>query len=330
MREKVANLEKKSLNGENLSQNNNKTTFKYNCMLCNYITNKLGDFKKHENSNKHILKYEKEKEINIKNQKEKSLQQKNDELENELNSLKSKYKITKNENEKLKTKLESTIEKFNIYEKENTLLKNEITFLKEQKEQLIIDNNNKLLNEKDKTIQILASNIKSSSNKTYNNFNNKNLDINIILNTEHKNAINLSDLIENIKNNITLDDIDNEVNAMTKIKEALNSLQPKERPFVCENPSKRLLYFKDDNKWLLDNEVKRARKFINDMGSYMQLLLIDWRENDNYGPKNEDKKAFKYRKLKKLLDPGKVLKEELDYSDAIKELCRISDIKYLK
>jgi hypothetical protein len=321
MREKVANLEKMSPNNENLSQKNDKITFKYNCMLCNYSTNKLGDFKKHENSNKHILKYEKEKEINIKKEKEKSLQQKNDELQNELNSLKSKYKTTKNENEKLKTKLETTIENNRILKEENNLLLLKIDKLTEDKEK-IRDKH------EDQLVHIIEN---TKPNKTYNtNCNNKNLDINIILNTEHKDAINLSDLIENIKNNTSLDDIENEVNAMTKIKEALNSLQPKERPFVCENPCKRLLYFKDDNQWLLDNEVKKARKFLSDMGTYMQLLVVEWRKNNEYGPKNEDKKSLKYLKLRKEVDPCKFIKGKPNYDEAIKELCRISDIKYLK
>lgn len=319
MREKVANLEKKSPNDDKISLNNDKITFKYNCLLCNYNTNKLGDFKKHENSNKHILKYEKEKEITIKKEKEKTLQEEKDELQNELNSLKSKYKILKLENEKFKTKLETITENNRILKEENNLLLLKIDKLTEDKEK-IRDKH------EDQLVHIIEN---TKPNKTYNNCNNKN--INIFLNTECKDAINLSDLIENIKNNITLDDIDNEVNAMTKIKQALNSLEPKERPFVCENPSKRLLYFKEDNQWLLDNEVKKARKFLSDMGTYMQLLLIDWRKNDEYGPKNEDKKALKYNKLKKILDPGKLSKNyQLDYSDAIKELCRLSDVKYLK
>lgn len=324
MREKVANFEKKSPNNEKNSQNNYNTTFIYNCILCNYNTNKLGDFKKHKNSNKHILKSEKEKEINIKEETEKTLQeqvkilqQEKNEINDELNNLKSKYKILKIENDKLKTKLETTIEKINISEKENNELKEKIEKLTEDKEKI-----------RDKHTDQLVHIIETTKGKTINNNCNN---INIILNTQCKDAINLSELIENIKNNITLDDIDNGVNAMAKIKEALNNLQPKDRPFVCENPSKRLLYFKNDNEWLLDNEVKKTKKFLSDMGTYMQIMLIDWRKSNKYGPQNEDKKLLKYQKLLRDLDPGTLSKKyELDYDDAIKELCRLTDIKYLK
>ena len=45
----------------------------------------------------------------------------------------------------------------------------------------------------------------------------------------------------------------------------------------------------------------------------------------------EDKKLLKYHKLKRELDPGKLSKTyELDYSDAIKELCKVTDVRCLK
>lgn len=312
------------------SHNGNNIPEMFPCLICNKIYKSYSGLYKHRQKCKDVVNVYKCNSCNIEYKhkqslynhqlkcfKEKSLQQEKNEIKNELDILKSKYKILKIENDKLKTKLETTIEKINISEKENNELKEKIEKLTEDKEKI-----------RDKHTDQLVHIIETTKGKTINNNCNN---INIILNTQCKDAINLSELIENIKNNITLDDIDNGVNAMAKIKEALNNLQPKDRPFVCENPSKRLLYFKNDNEWLLDNEVKKTKKFLSDMGTYMQIMLIDWRKNNKYGPKNEDKKLLKYQKLLRDLDPGILSKKyELDYDDAIKELCRLTDIKYLK
>ena len=97
--------------------------------------------------------------------------------------------------------------------------------------------------------------IGSTTNNTYNDHssNTNNLNINMFLNEQCKNAVNLSDFIENIV--ISHADLENNarlgfVDGMTKIfTDNLKQMTLYERPIHCTDTKRDTLYIKDENTW---------------------------------------------------------------------------------
>lgn len=90
------------------------------------------------------------------------------------------------------------------------------------------------------------------------NVDNKKMTVNIFLNEKCKDAMNLSDFINNM--NISLDDLtyttDNGyIKGISNIfLKNLEQMQPTERPFHCSDTKRLQFYVKDENKWGKDNQ----------------------------------------------------------------------------
>jgi len=90
------------------------------------------------------------------------------------------------------------------------------------------------------------------------NVDNKKMTVNIFLNEMCKDAMNLSDFINNM--NISLDDLtyttDNGyIKGISNIfLKNLEQMQPTERPFHCSDSKRLQFYVKDENKWGKDNQ----------------------------------------------------------------------------
>ena len=90
------------------------------------------------------------------------------------------------------------------------------------------------------------------------NVDNKKMTVNIFLNEMCKDAMNLSDFINNM--NISLDDLtyttDNGyIKGISNIfLKNLEQMQPTERPFHCSDTKRLQFYVKDENKWGKDNQ----------------------------------------------------------------------------
>ena len=109
----------------------------------------------------------------------------------------------------------------------------------------------------------LSSHLEAQLNSTkaqqtvYNNCNNQNnMTINVFLNEQCKDALNLTDFVQNIK--VTLEDlqytkdngfVDGVTNIITK---QLQDLKPTERPIHCSDKKRLQFYVKDDDKWEKD------------------------------------------------------------------------------
>ena len=92
---------------------------------------------------------------------------------------------------------------------------------------------------------------------------NNNLNINIILNDYCKDAMNLTQFVDQIK--LTLEDllytknkgyIEGVSNIFIK---NLKELEPTQRPIHCLNNKNNILYIKDDNKWEKDNGIQLTK-----------------------------------------------------------------------
>ncbi len=148
-----------------------------------------------------------------------------------------------------------------------------LDFVKQQKQQMEIQN---------KTIELLKESIQTNNDmipKIGNN-NNNTISINVFLNENCKDAMNLTDFVQNIK--VSLEDINfTTQNGFTKgitniVTKQLEDLSPTERPMHCSNNEKLQFYVKDENKWEKDDDDQKFDNIISKMRLKQIQALGGW------------------------------------------------------
>tara|TARA_B100001142_G_scaffold219172_1_gene217333 strand:- start:988 stop:2277 length:1290 start_codon:yes stop_codon:yes gene_type:complete len=146
---------------------------------------------------------------------------------------------------------------------------------------------NKLLEQNSVLIDKLSKIPKSTNNITYQNCGNKNMTINVYLNKNCKDAMNLSDFVNEM--DISLEDLlytqqHGYIKGISNIfVKHLNDLQPSERPIHCSDTKRLQFYIKDDNKWQKDNRNQKIDKSIQDLTIKQIKHLKEWEtQNPNY------------------------------------------------
>lgn len=135
-------------------------------------------------------------------------------------------------------------------------------------------NENKEL--QDKLLQLASTPKIVNNNSTYNIIN--------YLNTECKDAFNLSDFINQI--DITFDDIKNikEEGYVSNIKNtlirSLNSVDIHKRPIHCTDRKRKQFYVKERNEWSKDHLLEKTRKGIDIMNNKQLFVLETWKNNN--------------------------------------------------
>ena len=234
--------------------------FNYYCDKCNYGCNKKNLMVQHKKTKKHNLMY------------------------NKLNicSCGKKYKHIQSLN-RHKNLCNTLLQLNQEYNNENEDLKYMILSLVKQNKNMIIENNNMR-----KIIKDIIPNI-GNNNTIINN----QLNINVFLNTECKDAINLTEFLKSLKLNI--DDLNitkqtGYVNGITNIfLRRLKELDLHKRPIHCSDLKKEIIYVKDNDIWEKDNNDKiKLKKAINviakkqvDTIKTWENMNPDWKENDN-------------------------------------------------
>ena len=152
----------------------------------------------------------------------------------------------------------------------------------------------------------------------YNNCNNQNnMTINVFLNEQCKNALNLTDFVQNIK--VTLEDLqytkDNGfVNGVTNIiTKQLQDLKPTERPIHCSDKKRLQFYVKDDDKWEKDVDNKKLDDAVRDVKLKLPKSLTEW-EKMNPSYKKDPKLMDEWMNIMAGItegDIGNTLKEKL-------------------
>lgn len=147
----------------------------------------------------------------------------------------------------------------------------------------------KLMLEICKTLQVTAAN--SGVNNTQNNQhavqnshnNNKTFNLNFFLNETCKDALNLSDFIQNVK--LDFDDIERIGNLgyvdglSDVIMRNLNALGVEKRPIHCTDAKRNTIYIKEDNIWTKENEyLSRLQYLVDCMQKANLMVLAKWRE----------------------------------------------------
>jgi hypothetical protein len=258
---------------------------KFVCEICDFYSNNKKDYKRHCATNKHMKKAQ-ILSNNGKNKKPRSyicsrckkIYKHSSGLskhkhkckykgltDKEIKELEAVKKLQEDkELEEKKIKTDEEIEKDNII---LTMLE----VIKKQQETA------------EKTNQILKQQTERATN-VYNNCQTKNqqFNINVFLNSECKDAMNLTDFVKNVK--VTLEDLkftsDNgyERGITHLITKHLKDLPVTERPIHCSGDNSHLpqFYVKDENKWEEDKEHKKLDKSIHDVSMKQIDYLKEW------------------------------------------------------
>ncbi len=141
-------------------------------------------------------------------------------------------------------------------------------------------------------INKIAEEVKNLKPQTINNNckqYNKNISINLFLNTHCKNAMNLTDFIDNLK--FTLDDVITTHNlgyskstANVFIK-GLEDMPITKRPIHCTDEKRGILYIKDNNKWEKDTCKEGGKAFseLDKLRAKSYLSIVEWEKlNPNW------------------------------------------------
>lgn len=299
----------------------------YICMKCRFNTKNLKDFRRHLKTkkhkkkpqkkpltinekkfvclcgkkyrfqsglSKHKFKCEKYVENGGKKKNIKKIDKNNNSSDCFVQKNQKKYKNNKNKkkiaeniaktvynNNKNKHLLESNDESIQSF----TVTKSDLERIMEQ---TFTQNNNitKLLEQNAVLIEQMST-MKNATNISYQNCGNKKMTINVYLNEKCKDAMNLSDFVNNLP--ISLDDLlytqqhgyaEGISNIFVK---HLQDLTPHKRPIHCCNKKSMQFYVRDENKWLKDKENKKIDKSIQDLTVKQIKHLKEWEiKNPNY------------------------------------------------
>jgi hypothetical protein len=142
----------------------------------------------------------------------------------------------------------------------------------------------------------------NTTNTTNNNVYNKTFNLQFFLNDKCKNAMNIMDFIHNL--NLKIDDLKNVgelgyVEGITNIiVNNLNDMDITCRPIHCTDIKRDILYIKDEDKWNRDGETKpKMRNIIKHVAHKNTLLLGDYKtKNPDYN-NSSSKTSDNYEKI---------------------------------
>ena len=130
---------------------------------------------------------------------------------------------------------------------------------------------------------IKKDNISNSNINSTVNSHNKTFNLQFFLNEQCKDALNIGEFVDSIK--LQLTDLENTgrtgyVEGISKILiKNLNELDVVKRPIHCSDLKREVIYIKDDNKWLKENEDKPILKKAVKMIANENIKQIkNWRE----------------------------------------------------
>ena len=245
------------------------------CEICNFSSCRIGDWKRHINTNKHL----KREEIVFSPCKEKNYT---------CNICEKKYDSRNGLWKHKKKCLTPDKQLIVLLMKENIDLKNMMmevikTSTSTNNTCITTMNTNNTIN-----------NVTNTHNKSFN--------LTFFLNETCKDAMNIMEFVESIK--LQLSDLENVgkvgfVNGISNIiVNNLKALDETQRPVHCTDKKREVIYVKDENKWEKEDvEHKKIRKAIKFIAKKNSKLLFDFKEKYPECLNGESKYSDKYTKL---------------------------------
>jgi hypothetical protein len=278
-----------------------KNATNYYCNICDYVSSNKYNYEKHLISNKHN-----EKISSIKNKYNCEICCYN--TNNKYNydkhifSVKHKNNITKMEFEN------------NYKLKDINQIKNSDLFVS------IMGEIKTMMSEQNKIISEIAS---KTTNNTTNNItnnnqtNNQQFNLNVFLNETCKDAMNLSEFLENLQ--VSMEDMEKTgelgfAKGMSRIiMNNLNAIDVCKRPIHCSDVKRETLYVKNNGVWEKETEErKRTKEIIYKVSCLNERQLIKWRDlprNKGY-EKSDHIKNDEFTKL--VMEINKLREEEIN------------------
>ena len=254
-----------------------KKSLVFVCTVCDYTTSKKSDFDKHLSTRKHDDMVTMETVETKKSQKvaQHNMCNKCKKVYNTRSGLWKHMKICDYitnvsvlssegyEKEESSVKIDNS---YNIPNKDDLLLK------------LIKDNDEmmKIIKGQQEQINSIIPKIgNTTNNNTTNNFN-----LNVFLNEHCKDALNISDFIDSLK--ITLEDLlFSKTNGISRgitdvMIKGLKELDIHKRPIHCTDIKRDIMYIKDEDKWLKDDNHDMMKNTIVKIADKERTALQQW------------------------------------------------------
>jgi hypothetical protein len=270
---------------------------KYICKNCDFSSSNKKDYKRHTNTIKHKKKDIEKKGFYIIQKGE------NVRIVNGIRCLvRSNTYFCENcgKTYKYKSGLCKHEKKCNIInivvDDENTILKNEIMELKTKMFKQMNDTTTNL----NTTMKTLIASQKEDNRKNMeqlesfkniipkigDTYNNK-VSINVYLNEKCKDAMNLTDFVENLE--ISLEDLvytknHGFVKGISNIfVKQLQDMEPTQRPIHCSDAKRLQFYVKDEDKWEKDKTHQKINNSIDNIATMQIKRIKEWeKKNPNY------------------------------------------------
>ena len=278
-----------------------KVTLKYYCEKCDYTTSRLSSYNKHLTTAKHLGK-QKETEKLQKVAEKYNCDYCNKIYHSRSSLWKHKQKCTYVEPDvKEDEKVKHTVEKVETID--DNLKNSEFTNMIKSLVQPLVDQNNKLMESQQKLQSQLIEAVKEGKTiNNINNVNNVNYNINLFLNDQCKDAMNLTDFVDNIR--CKLEDLEDVgrlgyVDGISKLFiENLSGMEVTKRPIHCTDLKRKSLYIKNNDEWTKDNNNVEMRKAINKVANKNMNNLNKWRDaNPEHHQNGSGAKQQQYLKM---------------------------------
>ncbi len=152
-----------------------------------------------------------------------------------------------------------------------------------------------------------------NNNTTTNSHNQQNYTINMFLSEKCKDAINMSDLIENVKDKVDMFKIaeNGYVDGISKLFiDELKSMKVTERPLHCTDERRSTFYVHNNDTWNKDDDLKDTKQAIGHISQNNLQKCVAWSKNVPEGGSDREEHINKSIRLCKEACSGNDTKVE--------------------
>jgi hypothetical protein len=295
----------------------------YICVPCNYKTGRKDNYNRHIQSVRHLDKIsEKEKNYTCSLCNFKCNKKTNYNIHLTSNKHIQNVKVNSETNKNIIMSSSSNIEE--VFKNElivSTIMSQLNTILEENNKNILAEQTKLMVETQTKLMKEMASN-KGPSNVNNNNTINNNqtnnqFNLNMFLNETCKDAMNLSEFLENM--HVSMEDMEKTgelgfAKGMSRIiMNNLNAIDVCKRPIHCSDVKRETLYVKNNGVWEKETEDRKRTKEIIYKASRLNLKeLLKWRDlprNKGYD-KSDHSKNDEFTNL--VMEINKMREEEFD------------------
>ena len=273
-----------------------KSSKKFYCKKCDYSSNRESQWRRHLSTTKHKM----------------------DNMDNTLDNVKSTKRCFECACGKV-YKYNSGLSKHK--KKCPLIMKNEVVPVVTEnatttssKTGLSVEVLNKLVEQNNTLMEKVIELSKDRQVINYQNCGNKKMTINVFLNQECKNAMNLTDFVENVK--VSLEDLNytkehGYIKGISNIfVKHLKDLDPKERPIHCSDKKRLQFYVKEENKWEKDKANAKIDKTIEDITVKQIKRIKEWEKKHPDYLQNDKLLQEWHRMIQQITGSGEEVQKE--------------------